>query len=100
MLFTRHVARYRVTAPDLETRYDLDRVWNRREVDSRRCEGAKASRIRHRLTQFSSDIKSEIHNFLFINKIIVARDFLPNNPRKYGRNKIYQYPDSGSNLEY
>jgi hypothetical protein len=30
MLFTRHVARYRVTAPDLETRYDLDRVWNRR----------------------------------------------------------------------
>ncbi len=74
MLFTRHVARYRVTAPDLETRYDFDRVWNRRgenreegafqknkggPVDSRRCEGAKASGIRHRLTQFYLMLKSE-----------------------------------------
>jgi hypothetical protein len=40
-------------------------------VDSRRCEGAKASRIRHRLTQFLSDVKVRIHDFLFIKKLML-----------------------------
>jgi hypothetical protein len=40
-------------------------------VDSRRCEGAKASGIRHRLARFLSDVKVRIHDFLFIKKLML-----------------------------